>query len=853
LVTPALGTPASGVVTNLTGTASININGTVGATTPAAGAFTTLNTSGAVVFNEAGANVDFRVEGDTEPNLLFVDASADNVGIGTSSPSAALQVNGNFRISNGSAFTASNSLIRKIEAMSGSANQFASSSIDFYTATFTDNGQIALTTGGSERMRIDGAGKVGIGTSSPGNKLSVLTPAGGNTSGFSVGSTNGLLNIWGGASSGVVFDVTNGTLNGGTGTELLIRQGGSNAVAIDSAGNVGIGTSSPTNKLSVTGNANVTGNTTLGDASTDTVTVNGYMGVGGAANSGASVFARGTALTGTSQYGVYAAPTGTSGATTSINGVTTAPATAVASFTAASVYGIRTLDAIKGAGSTITNQYGISISDQTQGTNNFGITSLVSSGTDKWNIYASGTAQNYFAGNVQFAAGTALLPALTRFGDTNTGFWFPAADTIAASTDGSERVRIDSSGNVGIGTSSPESLLQIGGGGVGFSTRNSYATSLNHPLIWSSDGTSGGLFPSEAGHLVFQARNTAARVIAFATGSTTSVERMRIDGSGNVGIGTTSPGERLEVENGDILIDQGAGGSATLYLTGSSTADRRSFVRATKDVSGNGHSLIFASNSNGAIGVERMRITSAGNVGIGATTPASLFEVQGGLTTTGAVVTLSSAETSTVANDVLGRVNFRAALDAAGGDAILTGASIVAQAEGTFSATSNATSLLFQTGSSAAATTKMTLTSAGNVGIGTSTPTNSAGYSTISVNGSTGGQVVFQTGGTYKQTIYSNSTDLNILNAQTGNITLGTSNTERLRIDSAGRVGIGTTSPSASAILDVQSTTRGVRMPNMTTTEKNAISSPAAGLMVYDTTLAKLCVYTTAWETITSL
>jgi hypothetical protein len=96
LVTPALGTPSSGVVTNLTGTASININGTVGATTPAAGAFTTLNTSGAVVFNEAGANVDFRVEGDTNANLLFVDASADNVGIGTATPGFKLEVNGSF-------------------------------------------------------------------------------------------------------------------------------------------------------------------------------------------------------------------------------------------------------------------------------------------------------------------------------------------------------------------------------------------------------------------------------------------------------------------------------------------------------------------------------------------------------------------------------------------------------------------------------------------------------------------------------------------------------------------------------------------------------------------------------------
>jgi shikimate kinase len=75
-----------------------------------------------------------------------------------------------------------------------------------------------------------------------------------------------------------------------------------------------------------------------------------------------------------------------------------------------------------------------------------------------------------------------------------------------------------------------------------------------------------------------------------------------------------------------------------------------------------------------------------------------------------------------------------------------------------------------------------------------------------------------------------------------------------VRITSTGNVGIGTSSPSASAILDAQSTTKGVRMPNMTTVEKNAIASPAAGLMVFDTTLAKLCVYSgAAWQTITSI
>jgi hypothetical protein len=53
-----------------------------------------------------------------------------------------------------------------------------------------------------------------------------------------------------------------------------------------------------------------------------------------------------------------------------------------------------------------------------------------------------------------FAAGTALLPALTTTGDTNTGVWFPSADAVAASTGGTERLRIGSSGNLLVGATS---------------------------------------------------------------------------------------------------------------------------------------------------------------------------------------------------------------------------------------------------------------------------------------------------------------------------------------------------------------------------------------------------------------
>jgi len=65
---------------------------------------------------------------------------------------------------------------------------------------------------------------------------------------------------------------------------------------------------------------------------------------------------------------------------------------------------------------------------------------------------------------------------------------------------------------------------------------------------------------------------------------------------------------------------------------------------------------------------------------------------------------------------------------------------------------------------------------------------------------------------------------------------------------------LGTTTNAASSILTMESTTQGFLPPRMTTTQKNAIASPATGLVVYDNTLNKLSVFTgLVWETVTSL
>jgi hypothetical protein len=94
-----------------------------------------------------------------------------------------------------------------------------------------------------------------------------------------------------------------------------------------------------------------------------------------------------------------------------------------------------------------------------------------------------------------FVAGTNALPAITTTGDTNTGIFFPAADTIAFSEGGTESMRIDSSGNLLVGktsTSSVNSGVQINGGATGSMTLGTTGTS-GTPQVEFFRGTGGSL------------------------------------------------------------------------------------------------------------------------------------------------------------------------------------------------------------------------------------------------------------------------------------------------------------------------------------------------------------------------
>jgi hypothetical protein len=178
-------------------------------------------------------------------------------------------------------------------------------------------------------------------------------------------------------------------------------------------------------------------------------------------------------------------------------------------------------------------------------------------------------------------AGTALLPSIVPTGDTNTGVWFPAADTVAASTAGSERMRIDSSGNVGIGTDSPSDKLEVVGilnangttitdtqieineGGSGdryafldFHGDDTY-TDYGLRIIRNNDGANANSQIEHRGTGALAIISTDAGHIPLLTSNT---ERMRIDSVGNVGIGTSSPATTLDVGTGNIRSQSLQGG-----------------------------------------------------------------------------------------------------------------------------------------------------------------------------------------------------------------------------------------------------------------------------------------------------
>jgi len=147
------------------------------------------------------------------------------------------------------------------------------------------------------------------------------------------------------------------------------------------------------------------------------------------------------------------------------------------------------------------------------------------------------------------AAGTASLPALTTTGDLNTGIFFPAADTIAFGEGGAEAMRINSSGNVGIGTTTIGARLQVN---AGTTTLKTYGSSFNEQVhdavagafsqaVWQVGGAAKALIGANSTNMLVNTGGDASGSIVFATGSGTT-ERMRISSGGSFLVGKTASG-----------------------------------------------------------------------------------------------------------------------------------------------------------------------------------------------------------------------------------------------------------------------------------------------------------------------
>jgi len=130
--------------------------------------------------------------------------------------------------------------------------------------------------------------------------------------------------------------------------------------------------------------------------------------------------------------------------------------------------------------------------------------------------------------------GTAATPAI-RGTDTNTGIFFPAADTIAFSEGGTEVARFDSAGNLGVGTTNPSSFSSLARDLVVNGTTNAGITISED----TGSGSANLLFAATSGfpNLANITRDFASNSLQFGINS---VERMRIDSSGNLLVGTTS-------------------------------------------------------------------------------------------------------------------------------------------------------------------------------------------------------------------------------------------------------------------------------------------------------------------------
>jgi hypothetical protein len=525
--------------------------------------------------------------------------------------------------------------------------------------------------------------------------------------------------------------------------------------------------------------------------------------------SGTFVSLTGTTITGTtinavtvsSTTGTFTSLTGTTITGTTINGVTVSATTG--SFT--SLTGTTT------SGTTANFVSGV-FTTQVSGTTVTGTTSNFTSGNF---ATLSGATATFTSGVI--ALGTATNPSLSFVGDPNTGIYSTGADQLAVATNGTGRLFIDASGRLLVGTSTSYNAPSIIGTQTASSNQiHSAVAGSGSQLIaeWSTSTATGGSslklaksnsgtvgthtalsVNQDIGSLVFAASDgsnfiNAATILAevdgtpgvndmpgrlvFSTtadGAASPTERLRIDSSGRVGIGTASPGTTLDVA-GNMFVGAKDASNAILEVGNGATGNRNAIIDLIGDttysdfglriIRANGgenaaSSLTHRGTGNFTIATneaapitfsttasERARIDSSGRLLVGTSTStaygaAGLLQILGSTNAHASIAraTDNAAEptfnlakargsvgtpTVVVSGDSLGRISF---VGHDGTDYESIGAWIKGEVDGTPGVNDMPGRLVFSTTADGASspTERMRIDSAGNISIGQSVTT----------------------------------------------------------------------------------------------------------------------------------